>query len=391
MEKYMENKILLYFCLVLMVANPFFNEVVLYAGWSLGIGFLTSALAVTATQKTHFITAFLLCFWSVSTYQIFLFLYLILTMGYAYLKYLDKSDTKQFGLHVAQSLLLGGGGAALNLALSYLAIVLHWVEVADNTIDSGITLGYRIFKVFSKYFWIAKDGCGLFGTYYLLIISFVVAIILFWLSVKKQNKTQLMITFFSCLCVNLYAVGIFFASPSHYIAGRIVWPFFAALSVEMVWILRLVGDKKEIIQKIVIACLVLIFVIDIYYTENAIVKVRISNSLDYQIIMQIEAVIEDYEEQTGCKVKYIAAENMEGANPSWPQIDTGVYNYTHKTIYDDWANVELLNFLTGKSYEEIEFPEGVADSDTFKDKYWDTFVAEEQLLFQDDTLYWMIY
>ena len=55
-----------------------------------------------------------------------------------------------------------------------------------------------------------------------------------------------------------------------------------------------------------------------------------------------------------------------------------------------WSDVLLINYLSGKEYIKVPMDEDVYDM-YFRGKSWETFNADEQLVFDGDTMYWAIY
>ena len=64
--------------------------------------------------------------------------------------------------------------------------------------------------------------------------------------------------------------------------------------------------------------------------------------------------------------------------------------YNHKTLYDEWSEVELLNYFTGKCYEPVQMSNEIFEK-YFKNVKYDAFIPEKQLVFEEDKLYWLIY
>lgn len=412
-EKYVqtqENKCWLFVTLMLSFVNPYIIEIFVYMGWEVAIGVLITVLAVWTFTKSKYIATGILLMLGLGTYRSFFSIFLIFATTWLFLEY-KQLNRKAFWTKAVLAFGIAGLTAVLTIALTNLntpkveivneeqtqleAQIEAGVEVYEHKTVSAETLNevplfFRCKKLFWKYYYTTITEMGLLPKCFLLISMLVFGGIVFAILIKKKEKIGRKILFLVWFAlINLYPVSIYFLTPYYDVFSRIVWPIFGSLAVvtALPFCLSEMNSKWGIVYKIGIvgSCAVII-----YSTTTAASNFFIANSLDLQNVMQVQSAIEHYEAETGIHVTKIAARRNERSLESYPQIDTGYYNYAHKSMYDEWCDVELLNAWMDTDYEEISMDKEMY-YELFGDTIWTTFNSDEQLIFDKDTLYWAVY
>ena len=116
-----------------------------------------------------------------------------------------------------------------------------------------------------------------------------------------------------------------------------------------------------------------------------------SNRLDQNYVMNVEAQVEKYERETGILVQKVGICTDEKVRHYWTEyIDFYNYNINERCTAEDWSFDMVWKRFTNRIYEKIKVPEEIYEQ-YFAQKDWDSFDAEEQMIFDGDTLYIAIY
>ncbi|MGN0428143.1 MAG: glucosyltransferase domain-containing protein [Agathobacter sp.] len=393
-----------WFGAALMVSfiNPYIIEIFVYLGWEHALGILLTVLAVWFFTKNKYIFSAIFLMLGIGSYRSFFTIFLIYTTTWLFLEH-EKCEKKIFWKKNFLAVGMTGLCALATIVLTNISTrkiqavtqSVESVEVYEHKTVTAetfneVTLFYRLKKLFWKYYYTTVTEMGLLPKYFLLIGMLLIGAVVLVILIKNKEKIGkkfLFIIWFAL--INVCPVSIYFLTPQYDVFARIVWPIFAGFASLL--LLPLCLDKLEgAWNAIYKGILVLIGFVIVYSTSTAKTNFFISNSLDVQVVMQVQSAIEHYEDETGVKVTTIAAKRYERSQESYPQIDSGYYNYTHKSMYDAWCDVELMNYILKTDYKEISMDEEQY-SKLFGEKVWTTFNADEQLVFDGEILYWAVY
>lgn len=143
-------------------------------------------------------------------------------------------------------------------------------------------------------------------------------------------------------------------------------------------------------QKVLAALGVFFLGLNIFQIQFIGVNHYKSNRLDEEYAYLIEQEITRYQAESGNTITKIAV--IRDAQPlqGYSGVHYSMYEINMRSYFATWADVGTLNYYTGNTYEKIEWTNSELEFEIVG-RNWDTFVPSEQLFFEGDTLYWVIY
>lgn len=131
-------------------------------------------------------------------------------------------------------------------------------------------------------------------------------------------------------------------------------------------------------------------VINIIYMQWIIHDHYANNAIDQEYARQIYYEIEKYEQESGKNIERIAV----GKDKQLMWKNTGIskmaYNVNERALINDWSDVTVINFISGRSFEREEMLSSDYEA-YFTSKNWNKFVPAEQIVFKDNIMYWVKY
>ena len=115
---------------------------------------------------------------------------------------------------------------------------------------------------------------------------------------------------------------------------------------------------------------------------------KIANKLDKQEALQANKYIEEYENESGIKVKHIAVAYDNDITWNYKEIKHKSL-YTHRALMIWWCNVQTINYFGNRNLEKVPMDTEIYN-ENFYGKNWDS-LNKEQFVFKGDTLYYCVY
>lgn len=387
--------------------NPFVVELFTYIGFEHGIGIMFVALAVYCFSKGKKVLPGVLVFLGMSIYQSYFELFLIWTTLWLYFKHgarVDKNCVKgsihmllEAGIPAVASVVFTKIYVALTNSLEGKTAVMGGAanagskNSAGGIVEAGTPYG-TIKNLIVEVYKVAYGTCdGLMPKLFLavvVVISFAITMVaILW--AKKDINTILWVVV-AWAVMNIYPIAIYTTGYSD-IIQRIMWPFFAAISAMLMMMLYHVQALKEIF--LVAGLFIMGFlVINIWSTQSSATDCLISNKLEEAEVEMVYEYIENYQNETGIEIETICAGMRMDAprNSKYLIFADARAHSAHRSLYDVWSRVNLVNYLMGTEYKEEKMTDDQY-MEYFGDIQWDSFIPSEQLIFEGNTLYWAIY
>ncbi len=149
-------------------------------------------------------------------------------------------------------------------------------------------------------------------------------------------------------------------------------------------------DRRE--QKQLLTCLCAGYLaLQLLFCQLIAANRSLSNQLDLLYARAVLREIDKYEERTGTQIKNIATVRDIDAPNSYEAVRWKRDQVNERVLsISPFVLLEHANGDDRITYTHIEMDEKVYE-EHFAGKNWDCFDPAEQLLFQDDTLYWVIF
>lgn len=401
--------------------SPMYTDNIVFHGYELACAVLLSALAARFFVNAKYIRAFIFLVLSVCIYQMYFELFLIWVTAFLLIHHKNRCE-KSYLLKFAGMTGMAIGSLAFNIISQKLVIFVKnkmiYKEAMTEALEAGQTIDpntvYQVTEqkpysaiLDNRIFAILKPAlCAIKAVFkdvsypscFFEVLTAVICVMLLIKLIRSRsvsNRTkvaELLVTAASLFALSFYYIVIYLSGITDY-AGRIIWPYYACVAAVIMVALHSFdvssGDVKSIrIRQLAICALfLLLFGFNRLYSTDFF----INQSLDRQVIGAIDKEIESYEAETGIKVTTIATRESDEteyvSSHLLAKYNFYGYSYNGKTYTTSWADVELLNFLTGKNYQEVELTDDEYIK-IFGNKKWDEFNPREQLVFDKDTVYW---
>jgi hypothetical protein len=134
----------------------------------------------------------------------------------------------------------------------------------------------------------------------------------------------------------------------------------------------------------------LAFLVNVFHLQAISINQYANNRLDQEYALNVALCIEAHERGTGETIRKIAfcfdsQYIMHNGNIRYSAGDMNL-----RAVVYSWADTENINYYAGRDFQETVMDDEIYNN-YFKDKNWDFFVPEEQLVFVGDTVYVAVY
>ena len=395
-DEYVDGKLKLVFsiCILMALVNGCFVELFPLYGAEHAITILLGVIALYLFKGEKYKLSFLTSFLMVGSYQSYYSLFIVYGMLMVYLQtngQLSLASVKKY----VQVCFIAALSVLSVMALTRISsIIIGSNEVKQVTLASGSTaIWERLAYMYVSLHDLMIDGYG-FMPYYLILIMYILLNLFALWGLYQSHQYGRFIVHCVCMIIMIispFAFGIVVSYPTF--VPRTVIPFFMALgvifyiSIEDVYsYLRFLEIKENVFLES-IAMVLLIFMC---FTVHGI-HTGASDVLT-------ERAIEKYEKDTGNEIKTVKAVHFgyryvfdeTYCNLTYSRM----YASGHLLLVAEWADVNLLNMVTGQNYakEYASWDECYQMYDDFDpSQSLRSFKADEQLAFDGDTLYWLLY
>ena len=213
-------------------------------------------------------------------------------------------------------------------------------------------------------------------------------VILITLIRKKASLNEWIYLFLLFVVSDLSAFAVTFGGYL-YMPPRILVSYWAFISMALIVALCISNSRK--IQTFILILVNIVTFLHIINANVLITDLYVSNRLDQNYVLTVDNQISKYEQTSGIKIEQIGFCKDEKVEQYWEDyIDYYNFNMNERCTAEDWRFDFLLKRFTDRSYEKIKVPDDIYEK-YFAGKDWDYFDAEEQMIFDGNTLYLAIY
>lgn len=337
-------------------------------------------LSVVIALKTYFkntnykyLKIFLLLFLSVNCYQSAILFYI---PALFFLLSLQKKDLK----YIIKELFYNSLLVLLNLVIGYIIVI-----IARNYINfkpyKSVKLHLNFKTLLLRLLYLVIFFSGNFPNIVTFIIN--VIIILYLLFESKEKKLKLIAHPLLIWLIGTIEVLLMIEITNFYLADRIMISYVSTMGMFLIYAL-LISNKKILFTSISI----LLLLIQIINSNLITIDSKKTRNKDKVYGEIINKIINNYEKENNIKIKKI-----EFCYDSEP---TGNYQGIIKTseptnrgFSGDWTIDNIFNYYCPNHNFSKEYNQKIYKT-KFKSKNWDDF-SEEQIIFENDTLYFCIY
>ena len=402
--------LLLAVSVTLFYVNPFIAALALFpeTGAFIGVGFVFVTLAaIFASRKITVLNAilsFVFLSFALGTYQPFIGFFAFAAFSLMLAEH-GLHLSKQTFFHSFYLILLLAFGSVANILLGKALCGLFGAALNNRASDFSLQV------IFSNIKYILEQQSsvwnGLQHTTPRLLGFAVVALLLIGIavffcarSVKKILAKELRLGGFIRDILFSIAVLVFcYASvfAPFVVASTVFLPARAILSLFGLFLLLAVMlasvTESRVAHLAASATVGVLLLFCLLGVTRMAVEQHMVNALDGEYVNQVSAKIDAYELATGEQITKIAMKN--DLHPTYGYASVERYCAPYKTMMNsaritDWSQVMLIKVISGRDLKRVSMPEDIL-TEHFAGKDWDSFVPEEQMVFEGDTLYVVTY
>lgn len=208
----------------------------------------------------------------------------------------------------------------------------------------------------------------------------------------RRSGKQVVLQIIAVLLVLAGGCGAVYAphllSSTWWVTSRTVaflFCIFGVLAVMCVFLCR----NKHVLSAI-LAVYALFFLLNARSMQTASTEICATNAVEQALCQQMEYEISKYETATGKKIEKVGFVNDTDPMYSFEFVKHGYKEQGMNSLTISWERLPCLNYYTGKLYTEVNIPDNVY-REYFEGKNWNSFTAEEQMVFDGDCVYIAIF
>ena len=379
-------KIIIYICCVVAFLNIFFAEwfqfVESYIMFSGALLFVV--ISIEKYLQGKYVRASLFLFIALGFYQGVLGIFINWVLGNIFLKY--NKDFKKLISNSFYCIITAGAISVLNILSNKFLTKIGAAGQNDRQVVLSFDVVIRNIKDILKGQKFFLINCYNLLPHYSLLICLLILLFLFiYIFYKKIYIFSIYpIIFYASTFLPFLFTGILWMSQ------RTVTPYFSFFAI-MAIIIVVANEKK--IRNIELLVLIVMSIL-LFLNVNSINRIAIdlfsTNRMDYLICKQIENEILEYEEKTGITVEKILVRDDE--YPVWndPDISTQIYDTNKRALKVPWCLNGLFKFVMNRDFE-VGYMDEESYQRLFEKEDWNIIDLQEQLVFENNVLYMMLY
>lgn len=399
-DKEKHNLILLNIGTLFLFANAFLSEwlyfTAAYTQWIISVICMPFAIEYALKQDNKiknsiFALFFLFCI--AGSYQTMLIQYAIIVMFIIGFEQNGKIDKKGI-LELIRT------GLLAILAIGFNVFIAKIVPYLIDNIEGKLRINFDLadIKLITEQFikaqkslWI--DGLGSLPEGSMLVFFALLMLVILLKSITEKRKILKEI-FWGGLIISVAELMLLMIQIMQgfcWLPQRVCMPLFSLFSVAIWYIIFLFNNSQKGKYLTAIVVISIAFLgINIWNIQVNMSDIEKMNALDQECINEIDRKIQHYEDTTGIII------NKIGFTPDAEMTVRYYFMQTNNTVSDivrafsrSWSDCTSICFYTGRNLTRVEVPEKIKRQ--FLEKNWDVLDLDEQLIFDNDTVYLAVY
>lgn len=286
-------------------------------------------------------------------------------------------------------LVIGAFGCIANVAIVKVLEILRVMAPTPRGANLSISaIAENVGKIIEKQptIW---SGHGIFPRY--MLLTFFTLIIVTLLVLKRLHRLQGSTIAGIVGCASCIYVGSFiphYVTSDFWLSQRTLVPIFAVFSFLLI---AIVVIDQSFRTKCFAAIISVTFLLgNSLIMENIFSSHLTMDALDVSYAKAIHSYIESYTQETRIAVDNLAI--GRDASPMWSYtgVEYVTYDINVKNVLRSWSNIGLINTANGTDYQSADMDDEVWRL-YFDGKNWDSFYPEEQIVFDGNTAYIVVY
>lgn len=370
----------------LWIYNVLFAEVLMFSEMSVvfALAYLFGAVATECYKKKKYIWMLVSLAVASCFYQ-----YAVIFAAICIAFYIFVRERKLSAQVVVRELLAVSACILIGVMNLLSILVLVRVGVLNRFYKSAGTgnLKEKLHQLVLSLVSLHKDAAGIFPS---LWIPLIFIILIESLVIVECIKRKSMMELLFLQLVSLGSVALLyvipFAQENFFFPPRMSFCFFMIQGmIAMSGFIILDSGWK---QQLLMLCVLGYLLINILFADFIVTNHFVSNTLDKVYVRMTYEKIEKYERDTGNEVENLCVVKDIDAPSYYDEV-----NYTSDQINErslGILSVSIMKIVTGREFNKVEMDPKVYET-YFKDRNWDYFDPEEQIVIIGDTAYWCVF
>lgn len=297
---------------------------------------------------------------------------------------------------IRRRIVISGGGLAIgafgciaNVAIVKVLEILKVMAPTPRGANLSINaIAENVGKVVEKQLAI-WSGHGIFPRYMLLTFFILATVTLLILKRLHHLQGSIIAGIFGCAsCIYVGSFIPHYVTSDFWLSQRTLVPIFAVFSFLLIAIIVIDQSLKA---KCLAAIISITFLLgNSLIMENIFSSHLTMDALDVSYAKAIHSYIENYTQESGVDVDYLAIGRDTSPMWSYAGVEYVTYDINVKNILRSWSNIGLINTANGTNYQSADMNDEIWRL-YFDGKNWDSFYPEEQIVFDGNTAYIVVY
>lgn len=391
-----KRKILILFATFVLVFNQFTLEYLLFpesAVMCLGVLMVVKASIETLKdKKSKYLKIIMYLFITIISYQAIITAFPVLSFLLNFIKKKRQEKNSKIISKNSKEVIIETIKYSLILVI---VILIEWgiIQLFNNILEKEMTRTVKLinFEAFCiRFRYAILNMISLYiGFMNMLpygLLPFISIITIAIMFISKESRKDLIYYIFLLLIISLecgIVIFLFDSGP----CPRTDWVMGLIWGISLIYLIKNININIKI-EKIISILVIMSFMINsIILIQNSMQHIA-ANKVDANMGYNIKYKIERYEGETGKKITKFAYIN--DYKPS--QYARGIKkmgSLTERAFACNWSILEAMNYYTGRKLKTAEFAYNIYFEKMEQLDY--TEYTEDQLYFEDDTLYMIVY
>ncbi len=371
---------------ICMMEFVLFPEVMAFNGF----GVIALSLAIWfALQKKGFSSRWFLTFVFVmialGNYQSYIGIFEAFVLIGSFFLWCDEGSKKYSNL--CMSLAVGGIASIINVILVKMLVAFN--ILGDSGRGAGLELktiihNFYVLFHYQKKLWLNADG--LMPSYVMPLLALVLVLIL-WDIIKGMAKAD------KIVFIIIVLISYLLSFAPHIIENRIWLTPRSNVAIWSVISLVLIAGTniqlKDGIKLVASVCVCVLF-LNVFVMQDMAANNQMVNAADFVEANQICNEIKKYEKETGNVIKQLVVGYDEEPTIYQPFSRYKIAEFGTRILVTSYSGYKLISYMLGRPLEKIDMSDEIYNQ-YFKVENWNCLDVNEQMWFENETAYLIIY
>lgn len=391
-----KKKVLVLLAVFVLIFNQFTLEYLLFpesAVMCLGVLMVVKASIETISdKKSKYIKIIIYLFITMLSYQAIIIAFPVLAFLLNFIKVEDNGKGSKVISKESKKIIIE---ILKYIAILLVIILIEWgiIQLLNNLLGKEMTrtvklINFQAFCIRLKYAMLNTLVlyAGFMNMLPIGLLPIVSVATIMLMLVNKKSRGDIKFYIFLLLIIFIECGTIIFLFDSGQ-CPRTNWTMGFVWGISLIYLIKNIDINKNM-EKIISVLVTISFVVNsVVLLQNSMQHIA-ANKVDANIGYNIKYKIERYEASTGKTITKFAYINDYKASQYAKEIKK-IGSLTERAFACSWSILEAVNYYTGRELKLTEFPYEIYFNKMEQIDY--TVYTEEQLLFENDTLYMIVY